>query len=95
LKDSFIANGRNTRGVGVKNLSTFLSTLNSKKFSVINVWMDGSWSVTNRDNIIKFADDPIFSLNIDYCQTLTKPNLNSLADTINSDLKLLQKKISD
>ncbi len=89
-KDSFIANGLNIKPTGVKNLSFFLSTLNSKKFSTLNVWTDGTWSVTHKNNIIQFKESPVISLNIDYCKELDKDNLNSLAKDINSQLIQIQ-----
>ena len=93
IKDSFIANGTFVKPSGVKNLSNFLSTLNSKKFSTLNVWTDGSWSVTHKNNIIKFSESPIISLNISYCKDLDRDNLNSLAEDINRQLTQIQKSL--
>ena len=91
LKDSFIANGSFVKPSGVKNLSSFLSTLNSKNFSTLNIWTDGSWSVTNKENIIKFQKSPIISLNIGYCKDLDRENLQSLGKDINNQLIQIQK----
>ena len=93
-KDSFIANGLNIKPTGVKNLSNFLSTLNSKKFSTLNVWTDGSWSVTHKNNIIQFKDSPVISLNIAYCRDLDRDNMNSLAEEINTQLKQIQTRLA-
>ena len=92
-KDSFIANGQYIKPTGVKNLSNFLSTLNSKKFSTLCVWTDGSWSVTHKNNIIQFKDSPVISLNIDYCQDLDKDNLYTLGEEINTQLKQIQTRL--
>ena len=90
-KDSFIANGSNIRPNGVKNLSSFLSTLNSKKFSTLNVWTDGSWAVTHKNNVIIVnTESPVISLNIGYCKDLTKENLTTLGQDINNQLKQIQ-----
>lgn len=93
-KDSFIVNGQYIKPTGVKNLSNFLSTLNSKKFSTLNVWTDGSWSVTHKNNIIEFKDSPVISLNIAYCRDLNRDNMNSLAEEINSQLKQIQTRLT-
>lgn len=91
-KDSFIANGTIIKPTGVKNLSSFLSTLNSKKFSTLNVWTDGSWAVTHKNNIIVVNQkSPVISLNIGYCKDLTKENLQNLGAEINNQLKEIQK----
>ena len=92
-KDSFIVNRQYLKPTGVKNLSSFLSTLNSKKFSTLNVWTDGTWSVTHKNNIIQFKESPVISLNIDYCKELDKDNMNTLAEDINSQLKQIQAKL--
>lgn len=93
VKDSFIANETNQiKPTGVKNLSSFLSTLNSKKFSTLNIWTDGSWTaVTQPHNIIKFQKSPIISLNIGYCKDLDKDNLVTLGEDINNQLIQIQK----
>ena len=94
LKDSFVANGPGIiRPTGVKDLTSFLSTLNSKKFSTLNVWTDGSWSVTHKNNIIKFPESPVISLNISYCKELNKENLHYLANDINFQLTQIQKSL--
>lgn len=94
-KDSFIANGTVIKPTGVKNLSSFLSTLNSKKFSTLNVWTDGSWAVTHKDNVIKVNQhSPVISLNIGYCKDLTRENLTNLGEEINNQLMQIQKTFS-
>ena len=95
-KDSFIANATFIKPTGVKNLSSFLATLNSKKFSRLNVWTDGSWAVTHRDNVIVAnTESPVISLNIGYCKDLTKDNLHSLGEEINNQLKQIQQALTD
>lgn len=94
INDSFIANGPIIKPTGVKNLSNFVSTLNTKKFSTLNVWADGSWSVTQKNNIIKnSSESPIISLNISYCKDLDKENLNFLANDINTAVTQIQKNL--
>jgi len=94
IKDSFIANSTSPiKPTGVKNLSNFLSTLNSKKFSTLNIWADGSWSVTQKNNVIKFQNSPIISLNIGYCQDLDRDNLSTLGVEINNQLIQIQKNL--
>jgi len=95
IKDSFVVNGPGViKPTGVKDLSSFLSTLNTKKFSTLNIWTDGSWSVTHKNNVIKFTESPIISLNISYCKELDRENLNYLANDINSQLTQIQKNLS-
>ena len=95
IKDSFIANGPLIKPTGVKNIYNFITTLNSKRFSILNVWADGSWCITEKNNVIKINpnESPIISLNISYCKDLDRENLEYLADDINSQLTLIQKNL--